>query len=164
MKKVPWLWIAFHHWLFVPKVLKSPSTRVAQATLPSAPPWPAQLFLLSAHSCGSVPSGAPVTRRLARSWSQLWEGLSKKMTYGFKLHLLITKGGLITSATWLRELLQEHHNRIVIGDKAYVSAPVADELWQHNRIRLLQAAQTQIASDVASISSKQLTVRSHNSR
>ena len=30
-----------------------------------------------------------------------------------------------------------HSNRIVIGDKAYVSAPVADELWQHNRIGLL---------------------------
>ena len=31
----------------------------------------------------------------------------------------------------------EHGNRIVIGDKAYVSASVAEELWQHSRIRLL---------------------------
>ena len=73
---------------------------------------------------------------------------SKKMTiYGFKLHMLITKGGLILDFELApasvgdlaigRELLQEHHNRIVIGDKAYVSAPVADLLWQHNRIRLL---------------------------
>ncbi len=73
---------------------------------------------------------------------------SKKMTiYGFKLHMLITKGGLILDFELApasvgdlaigRELLQEHHNRIVIGDKAYVSAPVADELWQHNRISLL---------------------------
>ena len=73
---------------------------------------------------------------------------SKKMTiFGFKLHMLITMGGLILDFELApasvgdlaigRELLQEHDNRIVIGDKAYVSAPVADELWQHNRIRLL---------------------------
>ena len=73
---------------------------------------------------------------------------SKKMTiYGFKLHMLITKGGLILDFELApasvgdlaigRELLENHCNRIVIGDKAYVSAPVADLLWQHNRIRLL---------------------------
>ena len=73
---------------------------------------------------------------------------SKKMTiFGFKLHMLITIGGLILDFELApasvgdlaigRELLEEHCNRIVIGDKAYVSAPVADELWQHNRIRLL---------------------------
>jgi len=73
---------------------------------------------------------------------------SKKMIiFGYKLHMLITLGGLILDFELApasvgdlaigRELLQEHGNRIVIGDKAYVSAPVADELWQHNRIRLL---------------------------
>ena len=73
---------------------------------------------------------------------------SKKMTiFGFKLHMLITIGGLILDFELApasvgdlaigRELLEEHYNRIVIGDKAYVSAPVADELWQNNRIRLL---------------------------
>ena len=73
---------------------------------------------------------------------------SKKMTiFGFKLHMLITMGGLILDFELApasvgdlaigRELLEEHDNRIVIGDKAYVSAPVADELWQSNRIRLL---------------------------
>ena len=73
---------------------------------------------------------------------------SKKMTvFGFKLHMLITIGGLILDFELApasvgdlaigRELLQEHCNRIVIGDKAYISAAVADELWQHNRIRLL---------------------------
>jgi len=36
-----------------------------------------------------------------------------------------------------RQLLAEHDNRIVIGDKAYVSALAAEELWQYNRIRLL---------------------------
>ena len=71
----------------------------------------------------------------------------KMMIFGYKLHMLITLGGLILDFELApasvgdlaigRELLQEHGNRIVIGDKAYVSAPVADELWQHNRIRLL---------------------------
>ena len=67
--------------------------------------------------------------------------------FGYKLHMLFMMGGLILDFELApasvgdlaigRELLQEHCNRIVIGDKAYVSAPVADELWQHNRIRLL---------------------------
>ena len=71
----------------------------------------------------------------------------KEMIFGFKLHLLITMGGLIIDfelapASYRdlavgRELLAEHNNRIVIGDKAYVSAPAAEELWQYNRIRLL---------------------------
>ncbi len=71
----------------------------------------------------------------------------KVMTFGFKLHMLITMGGLIIDfelapASNLdlavgRELLAAHGNRIVIGDKAYVSAPAAEELWHYNRIRLL---------------------------
>ena len=35
------------------------------------------------------------------------------------------------------ELLSGHENRIVIGDKAYVSAPAAEDLWHYNRICLL---------------------------
>ncbi len=71
----------------------------------------------------------------------------KMMIFGYKLHLLITMGGLIIDFELApaserdlavgRELLAEHDNRIVIGDKAYVSAPAAEELWQYNRIRLL---------------------------
>ena len=71
----------------------------------------------------------------------------KMMIFGFKLHLLTTMGGLIIDFELApanerdlaigRELLAEHDNRIVIGDKAYVSAPAAEELWQDNRIRLL---------------------------
>ena len=58
------------------------------------------------------------------------------MIFGFKLHMLITLGGLIIDfelapASKLdlavgRELLSGHENRIVIGDKAYVSAPAAE--------------------------------------
>ena len=32
--------------------------------------------------------------------------------------------------------MAQHGNCHVIGDKAYISAEVAAELWQHNRIRL----------------------------
>ena len=72
---------------------------------------------------------------------------SKKQTiFGYKLHLLITQGGLIldfelapASATDLAvgfELLAEHTDRNVIADKAYISADKAAELWRQNRIKL----------------------------
>ena len=71
----------------------------------------------------------------------------KMMILGFKLPMLITMGGLIIDFELApaserdlavgRQLLAENDNRIVIGDKAYVSAPAAEELWQYNRIRLL---------------------------
>ena len=61
--------------------------------------------------------------------------------------MLITVGGLIIDfelapaskgdLAVVRELLSGHDSRIVIGDKAYSSAPAAEELWQYNRIRLL---------------------------
>ena len=72
---------------------------------------------------------------------------SKKMTiFGYKLHMLVTMNGLIldfelapASAADLRiglELLSEHADLEVIGDKAYISAAKTDDLWQTNRIRL----------------------------
>ena len=73
---------------------------------------------------------------------------SKKQTFfGYKLHLLITMGGVIldfelapASATDLEigfELLTEHTDLKVIGDKAYISADKAAWLRQFNRIELL---------------------------
>jgi len=73
---------------------------------------------------------------------------SKKQTiFGYKLHLLITLGGVILDfvlapaneldLTVGYELLLEHTGLDVLGDKGYISAPKAAELWQHNRIRLL---------------------------
>jgi len=66
--------------------------------------------------------------------------------FGFKLHLLITLGGLIldfelapANVTDLEigfELLQEHTDLEVLGDKGYLSAAKAAELWRHNRLRL----------------------------
>lgn len=72
---------------------------------------------------------------------------SKKVTiYGYKLHLLITLGGVIrdfelapasvADGTVGFELLAEHTDLEVIGDKAYINQAKAQELWRQNRIRL----------------------------
>lgn len=73
---------------------------------------------------------------------------SKHQTiYGYKLHLLLTLAGVIMDFELApanvrdleagEELLAEHHDLDVLGDKAYISAPVADRLSQEHRIRLL---------------------------
>jgi hypothetical protein len=73
---------------------------------------------------------------------------SKKQTiFGFKLHLLITMGGVILDFELVPanvpdlqvgfEMLCEHSDLTVLGDKAYISAPKAAELLSRNRIRLL---------------------------
>jgi len=75
------------------------------------------------------------------------KAITKKQTiFGYRLHLLITMSGLIldfelsaANATDLEvgvELLEEHTDLEVLGDKGYISAPKAAELWQKNRIRL----------------------------
>ena len=66
--------------------------------------------------------------------------------FGYKLHLLITMGGLIldfelapANATDMNvgfEMLSEHTDLNVLGDKAYISADKAAELWRYNRLRL----------------------------
>jgi hypothetical protein len=70
----------------------------------------------------------------------------KQTIYGYKLHLLVTLGGVIldfdlapANAGDLAvgvELLGEHAELDVLGDKAYISAAKAAELWQRQRIRL----------------------------
>jgi Transposase DDE domain len=73
---------------------------------------------------------------------------SRKQTlFGYKLQLLVAVNGvvldfLLAPANTMDldagyELLSGHTALIVIGDKGYVSAPLADDLWQHNRIRLI---------------------------
>jgi hypothetical protein len=66
--------------------------------------------------------------------------------FGYKLHLLITVGGLIldfelapANATDLDvgfEMLTAHTDLDVLGDKGYISAKKAAELWRKNRLRL----------------------------
>lgn len=73
---------------------------------------------------------------------------AKKQTiFSYKLHLLITLGGVIldfalapANATDLSvgfELLSQHSDLTAFGDKGYISAEKAAELWQENRIRLV---------------------------
>jgi hypothetical protein len=72
---------------------------------------------------------------------------SKEETiFGYKLHLLVTVGGVILDfelapahATDLEvgfELLADHTDLDVFGDKAYISAAKATDLRQFNRLRL----------------------------
>lgn len=66
--------------------------------------------------------------------------------FGYKLHLLVTLGGLIldfelapANKTDLEvgfEMLSEHTDLEVLGDKAYISADKAAQLWRQNRLRL----------------------------
>jgi len=73
---------------------------------------------------------------------------TKKQTiFGYKLHLLVTLGGVILDFELApancsdlaagQELLAEHADLAALGDKAYISAAVAQALWDERRIRLL---------------------------
>lgn len=76
-----------------------------------------------------------------------WCASKKEMIYGYKLHLLVTVGGVILDFELApaheadlsvgAELLAEHTDLTVIGDKGYVSAPLASTLWAENRLVLL---------------------------
>jgi hypothetical protein len=72
---------------------------------------------------------------------------SKKMTiFGYKLHLLVTLNGLILDFILApasvydlvvgQEMLTEHTDLDVFGDKAYISASIAQDLLQNQRVRL----------------------------
>jgi hypothetical protein len=72
---------------------------------------------------------------------------SKKQTiFGYKLHLLIAMNGVILDFELAPanecdlevgfELLSEHTDLHVLGDKAYLSAEKAAHLWHENRIQL----------------------------
>jgi Transposase DDE domain len=72
---------------------------------------------------------------------------SKKLTiFGYKLHLLVTLNGIIidfhlapASCHDLKvaeDILSNHHHLEVFGDKAYISAQIAEELRQERHILL----------------------------
>jgi transposase len=74
--------------------------------------------------------------------------ITKKQTiFGYKLHLLMTLGGVIldfelapANASDLavgEELLSEHTDLDVIADKAYISAVIAAALWEQRHVALL---------------------------
>ena len=73
---------------------------------------------------------------------------SKKITiWGFKLHLLVSLGGLIldfelapanaADLTVGAELLAEHTDLTVFGDKGYIRAELARQLFNTNRLKLM---------------------------
>lgn len=73
---------------------------------------------------------------------------SKQQTiFGYKLHLLVTLGGVIrdvalapasaSDVTVGADLLRGHADLTVLGDKAYISAPLADELRAECAVALL---------------------------
>lgn len=73
---------------------------------------------------------------------------SRKATiFGYKLHLLVTLNGVIRDfmlapasvydLTAGDELLSQHTDLMVFGDKAFISAPLAARLSQQNRVHLL---------------------------
>ncbi len=74
--------------------------------------------------------------------------VTKKQTiFGYKLHLLVTLNGVIVDfhlapahvadVTVAEELLMQHTDLTVLGDKGYISAPLAMELAATKRVRLL---------------------------
>jgi Transposase DDE domain len=93
-----------------------------------------------------VPS-APSRDDWQASGSTFGKVPSKKQTiFGYKLHLLIAMNGVILDFELAPanesdlavgfELLSEHTDLQVLGDKAYISAAKAAQLWQENRIAL----------------------------
>lgn len=88
------------------------------------------------------------TREWAAHGATFGKVVSKKQTiFGYKLHLLVTLNGLILDFILApahvpdlavgAELLQEHTDLVVIGDKGYISAEVAAQLADRNSVRLL---------------------------
>jgi hypothetical protein len=86
--------------------------------------------------------------------------ITKKQTiFGYKMHMLIAMNGLIldfelapANYTDLEvgfELLCEHTDLEVIGDKGYISAQKAAELLHHNRIKLLTIPRSNMKQQVS---------------
>jgi hypothetical protein len=101
-------------------------------------PVPAVAFHLVPGATGDWPAHGARFGRIASK---------KQVIFGYRLHLLVTLNGVIldfelapanaTDLTVGCELLAQHTDLTVLGDKAYVGAPQAADLWEHNRIRLL---------------------------
>jgi hypothetical protein len=101
-------------------------------------PVPVVQFHLVPGSTGDWPAHEAAFGRIASK---------KQLIFGYRLHLLVTLNGVIldfelapanvTDLIIGCELLAEHTDLTVLGDKGYIGAPQAAELWEHNRIRLL---------------------------
>jgi hypothetical protein len=84
-----------------------------------------------------------------RAWgADFGKVCTKKQTiFGYKLHLLITLGGVIrdfvlapasiNDVTVAPELLGSHQDLVVVGDKGYISAPLAAALREERQVTLV---------------------------
>jgi hypothetical protein len=107
-----------------------------QAVIDSLPVPVVQFYLVP----GSTGDWAAYGARFGRIASR------QQTIFGYKLHLLVTLGGVIidfvlapANVTDLEAgfgMLSEHTDLEVLGDKAYISAAKAAELWRTNRLRL----------------------------
>jgi hypothetical protein len=88
------------------------------------------------------------SREWAAHGASFGKVVTKKQTiFGYKLHLLITLGGVIldfilapahqTDVRVGEELLLEHHDLIVLGDKGYIGTELAQTLAAANGVTLL---------------------------
>ena len=88
------------------------------------------------------------SREWAAHGASFGKVITKKQTiFGYKLHLLITLNGIIldfilapahqTDVVVGEELLLNHRDRIVLGDKGYISAELARTLAATNNVALL---------------------------
>lgn len=90
--------------------------------------------------------------RASRQWAVYGAAFGKVSAkqatiYGYKLHLLTTASGVtldyvlapanVRDLAVAEELLPHYRDLAVLADKAYISAPVADDLYQHQRVALL---------------------------
>lgn len=90
--------------------------------------------------------------RASRDWSFHradigWSVAKRTHFFGYRMHLLVTLEGLIVDYVLApasmrdlplaEELLDNHSGLTVLGDKAYISRPVAAALWAERWIRLL---------------------------
>ena len=91
--------------------------------------------------------GSPATSDWRATGAAFGKVPTKKQTiFGYKLHLLVTLGGVILDFELApanvsdlvvgAELLAAHHDLLVLGDKGYLSAPVATALREEARITL----------------------------
>jgi len=84
-----------------------------------------------------------------RSWGADYGRVTSKQQtiFGYKLHLLVTLGGVIRDyvlapasahdVLLAPELLGEHDDLVVLGDKGYISAPLAETLREEHALHLL---------------------------
>ena len=90
---------------------------------------------------------------------------TKQTIFGYKLHLLVTASGVIIDFVLApasepdlsvgNELLCGHHNKQVIGDKAYISNPIKEELAEVNGIDLITTPRRNQKQQISGAVSKQ---------